>query len=450
MTGRTLAILALFTALCTLAAIATTPPSRGRGVLAGPETFMLGLDVPGIRLVEVHADGRTARAELDGEWAVTLPDAHGGEHSWLADPEAVRTALRALATTPFEARGPVEARDPAREDRGDPIATLRLEMMDGVVTTLDATGPALGGMIPLLVRAPGVDRAAAVPASRLRPISISDIGSFARPVAFANQGVIDRVRLGVAGETVLEIERRAGVWVVPGSRARLDQSAVRALVESIASIKAAGIVVPLDESALGRPSITIEVRSSLARSAGEPARAIETTLEIGEQASIEGDVYALASRAGGHRLMVTLSPARFPELPASSEPLLDPSPLPWPGGEAGSITIEFGGGSDRYKRGLSGWSGETGPADSRSIRLLLDALGGVSPVSAHTRSDEPAFAVLSLDPVGSGPGVRLEVFTEDGACRVTDGWSEWRLDDPDSSIRAAIERLAGAMNKDEP
>lgn len=446
MTGRTLAILALFTALCTLAAIATTPPSRGRDVLAGPETFMLGLDVPGIRLVEVHADGRSARAELDGEWTVTLPDAHGGEHTWPADPDAVRAALRALATTPFEAR------DPPREDRGEPFATLRLHSMQGDSLTLDATGPALGGLIPLHVRAPGVDRAAAVPASRLRPISVSDIGSFARPAIVGGQGVIDRVRVDVMGETVLELERRAGVWGLPGSRARLDQQAVRALVESIASIRAAGIVVPLDGSALGVPSITIEVRASLARSAGEPARSITTTFEIGEQATIEGGVYALASRSGEHehRLMVTLSPARFPELPASFEPLLDPSPLPWPGGEAGSITVELGGRVAHSGRGLSGWSADSGPADSRSIRLLLDALGGVSPVSAHTRSSEPAFAVLSLEPVGSGPGVRLEVFTENGACRVTDGWSGWRLDDADGSIRAAIERLAGAMNKDEP
>lgn len=450
MSDRVLIIALALAAALAAAAWLTRPPPREAGwaPVERIETFTLGVDAAGVRSVEVRTERAVARVEREGGWMLTLPDAHGGVHRWPADPDAVRGMIRALVATPLEAR---EGGD--EPDGAEPIAVIRLESADGPPVELAATGRALGGRIPLrLTTAAGVRRAF-IDADRFRPASpehlaaLADARPFAAGVGGAGAGgggggseggVITALSIDADGSG-FRLERRAGLWRVAGSEARADQDAVRSLVEGLARVRAAGVVFPFDAGAIGRAVVRIEAGAPLPRTPGQPPAMRTMVLTIGEQATIEGTISALAERTepGDARLLITLDPSALPPLPAGVESLLDPVPLPIPADEGGAIEVRAGDHLRTLTRRLEGWTG-----DGLAARALLDELRRPRPARLLSPDErvEPV-AELVIAPLGTGEAARLALIESPEGLFLTDGFVAWACE---PALLEGVRRLAGA------
>jgi len=419
-------------AVLALAAWMTRPPERAGPELAGGggEVFGLGLEPAGIEEIEVVSAGVGATLRRDGDWTLVLPDASGGSHRWPADPGAARGLVRDLAALTVEAGeiGPGEVR-----------AEVRVRGGAGEPVTVRALGGALGGRVPVVVEAGGRSRGGLVEAARFRPASVEDLAGLAAARPLAPDGVVVGVEIVSEGAGV-RLVRRAGIWGLEDSPARLDQAAARSLVEGLASVRAAGVVVPFDDAGIGRGVVRIALRVQRARSPGEPAVERRLGLVIGPQSTIEGAVSALATRGEDERLLITLDPSALPPLPAGPEPLLDRRPLPWDAAETGSIEVARDGATRRFTRRLEGWVAEDGPAESAVVRGLLDALAAPHP--ARLLGDEtPGGTRLTLAPVGSGSPVTLRVTSSGASVTVDDGAAAWTVDG--AALAEAIGSLLG-------
>lgn len=439
MSDRVLIIALALAAALAAAACLTRPPPREAGwaPVERAESFSLGVDAAGVRAVEVIAGGVTARVEREAAWTLTLPDARGGVHRWPADADAVRSMIRALIATPLEVRAGGEDRDIA-----DPIATVRLELADGPPVELAATGRALGGRIPLRVTTAAGARHAYIDAERFRPASPDHLAALAdaRPFAGGSGGGGAITTLSVdAGGSGFRLERRAGLWRVAGSPARADQDAVRALVDALARVRAAGVVYPFDAGAIGRAVVRIEASAPLPRAPGQAIATRSMALTIGEQASIAGALYALAelSEPAEARLLVTLDPSALPPLPAGVETLLDPVPLPIPADEGGVIEVRAGEHHQTLTRHLEGWTG-----DGLAARALLDELRRPRPAILLAEGwRAPPSAELVVTPLGTGEPVSLALIESLDGPFLTDGAVAWACE---PALLDALRRLAGA------
>jgi hypothetical protein len=444
---RVLIVTLALAAALAAAAWWTRPPPRERAwaPVQRAESFALGVDAAGVRAVEVSAGGVVARVAREGGWTLTLPDAHGGVHRWPADADAVRGMIRALVATPLEDReGGVEP------GAVDPIAAVRLESADGPPVELAATGRALGGRIPLRVTTAAGVRRAFIDAERFRPASPEHLAALADARPFAVGSGVDRggggggggaiAALSIdAGESGFRLERRAGLWRVAGSEARVDRDAVGTFLDALTRVRAAGVVYPFDADAIGRAVVRIQADAPLPRAPGQPPGTRSFTLTIGEQASIEGAIYALAERTepGEARLLITLDPSSLPPLPAGVDTLLDPIPLPIPADEGGVIEVRAGDHHRTLTRRVEGWTG-----DGIAARALLDELRRPRPARLLAGGERlPPAAELIVSPLGTGGVARLSLIESPEGLFLTDGSVAWACM---PALLDTMRRLAGS------
>lgn len=453
MSNRTLAIAICLAVVTAALAWVTRPDARDPGTptIEAAETFTLGVDAASICGVTVESGGYTAVVSGPTDWSLQLPG-ESGVAKWIAEPSAVRAMLRDLASVRFERS---EGREPPREAR--PLAKVLVDVLDvpdGRTLSIEVFGPPLAGRVPVRVSIPGEGtHEGEAPVDRLRPLSIEDIASLATPRPMAVDGIVTALHVvafdpdgGGVITSKYRLTRQAGLWSLSERAARVDQQAAGALVERIRSIRMAGIEVPVPAEA-GSADIrfTISLHSELPRMAGEPASGMDATLAIGGQANIDGDVAAVATRVvDGVQFScgITLDAGAFPAIPATPDTLLDPVPLPWPAGEAASISIGRADAVSSVRRTLDGWTAGDRPADTLAIRTLLAALGSAHPVALHAESDRPAIATITLGPIGAADPVTLSIARDGTTVIVSDGAADWTIDDADGSFGRSIDALA--------
>ncbi len=435
MTNRTL-IAAVCLAVLSAAAAWWTRP---RPVRAAPPrhstagSFTLGIDPPSVTGVSMTS-GRF-RADLTGPdpWVLSLPREGGGQTTWPAEPDAVRSMLRGLASV----------RLTPRRDEPDGAALARLVVTDagGRDVRVEPIGPPLAGRVPVRVTTPEGVRTADVPAERFRPLSIGELASLAAPRPFDVRGVITSVTVTPADGPGFTVRRIGGVWSLAGSRARLDQRAVSGMVGSLRSLRMADIAVPMPTDAI-EPRYTIEAAADRPREPGRPVSRVLCRLEIGRQANIDGDIRARAVResdAGTHACRITLDAETFPAIPAGPGSLLDAVPLPFPAGDVGAVRVDRGGRAVSLRKTLEGWTAGDRPADTAALGALLASLASPHPVSLHASPAADPVARLTIEPIGTGDPVVFSVYDTDPGVRVSDGASDWAIDGP--GLTAALESL---------
>ena len=460
MRTTTVAIAVIIAGISVLLAWATMPAGP-RGVTPpppAPETFAIGFDIPSVRSLSVLGGGLEASVTGAPDWRLTLPAVDAEPVFWPANPDAVRVLLQELATQTIEAA-----------DHGDqtgqppPLATVTLDL-SGTRVEIAVLGEALAGRLPIRVTgADGLVRDGFVPAARFRPTDAGQLASLATPRPFDTEGVITRVTIDPAGTEAFTIERNAGFWSVPveGSAVapRLDQPTIRAMIDDLRRVRAASVIVPINDAVFtGEPFLRVATGSDVPRPRGEPARSATALLTIWGQSSVEGAYDAVATRGSGTppaaestgTLQISLDPAGFPVLPADINTLLDPRPLPFRTSDATSFRLGSAGAEVDLERTIDGWmsGGEPlGASQSDALNWLLVPL------------TQPAMRVRLLDPdrrfggtplvvESLGSPVPFELFLlpgDDGlAFEVSDGATVWEIDELGRRYDEALSELPRA------
>ncbi len=437
MSGRTLIVTVCLAVVSAVAAWWTRPrvvPASERPP-GDVGSFTLGIDPPSVTGVTVDAGGFHAALSGPDPWVLHLPREGGGEAAWPAEPDTVRSMLRRLASVRLT---------PGDEDAaagGSPLAEIVVTDAGGRAVRVEPMGPPLAGRVPVRVTTPDGVRTADVPADRFRPMTIGELAALAAPRPFDVRGVFTSITITTADGAGFALRRSGGLWSLEGTPARVDQRAVSAMVASLRAIRMAELVVPMPADRIN-PRYTIVATVERPREPGRPVSGVACRLEIGEQANIEGDIRAHAVRESDgstRECVISLDAETFPSIPSNPGALLDAVPLPFPAGDAGAVRIERGGNSAMLRKTLDGWVAGDRPADTPSLGAVLAALATPHPVSLHEPSGGEAVARLTVEPIGSGGPVVFSVHEAERGLVVSDGASDWVLDEP--AFLAAVDSL---------
>ncbi len=413
----------------------------------------LEIDPGTVVAVRVESGERSVVVERDGAsatgWVVRWQQGDR-DLAWAAREQAVRAAVRLLATAVLEARDAGDAAGEAWVEH----AAIEVEMAGGDVALMRVGSGAVGGRVPARVSGGGVwaprELAAAMEPEAL--LAWRDTRLLPR----VGGAEASRLRVG-GGVTEVELHRARGRWTLAHPIEALgDAARVEEVLGRLASIEAQELDAGLGDGGvmrLDQPAATIVVETDRREARGDTFERVLTrqTLEVGGEADASGRTRFVRARAIVERegeVEAELGPvigimevAPLGRVTARAEAYVSRAPVGVGAADVGIVSLHRMDETEvaRFERDRLGWrrvdgdgGGTVGPGEAAGLGALLElccgiGFGRVEVLGRESGVHEP-IGVVRLETLGGGRLASLEVggvAGEDGGLVARDGGVFW-------------------------